>query len=274
MIATASFASSRARRASFFLATVLACAGAALPARAQSGADGNAPSNDASRRALGLGVVSRQLPYAGVERDNKAVPLLYFENRWLRVAGGNAELKLLHKTFTPTQTVSAGLRLKYEDEGYEAKDSTRLSGMEERKGGFWGGAAVAWRNPIAQLSAEWVADLSGNSKGQKLLLQVDRRIAWNGFSLTPRVQAQWLGKKYVDYYFGVRADEAGPDRMAYAGRSAMAIEAGLRMDYSVNSKHSVFLDLSATRLPDEIKLSPIVDRSSSSRVAAGYLYRF
>ena len=123
-------------------------------------------------------------------------------------------------------------------------------------------------------SEKRLADLSGNSKGQKLQLQADRRFAWNGFSLTPRVQAQWLGKKYVDYYFGVRAAEATPSRAAYAGQAAMAIEAGLRMDYAVNSNHSVFLDLSATRLPGEIKLSPIVDRSSSSRVAVGYMYRF
>jgi len=254
--------------------TALACAGVSLPSSAQSGEVGSPSATEVSRWALGLGVASRQLPYAGVERDNTAVPLLYFENRWVRVAGANAELKLLHKAFTPTQAMTAGLRLKYEDEGYEAKDSTHLSGMEERKGGFWGGVVATWRSPIAQFSAEWVADISGNSKGQKLQLQVDRRFAWSNFSLTPRVQAKWLDKKYVDYYFGVRASEATLGRAAYAGQSAMAVEAGLRMDYTVNSKHSVFLDLSATRLPDEIKLSPIVDRGNSSRVAVGYMYRF
>jgi outer membrane protein len=254
--------------------TALTCAGVSLPVGAQTGGEGSQSATQVSRWALGFGVASRQLPYAGVERDNKAIPLLYFENGWVRVAGGNAELKLLHKAFTPTQAMTAGLRLKYDDEGYKAKDSPRLSGMEERKGGFWGGALVTWRNPVAQLSAEWVADLSGNSKGKKLQLQVDRRFAWSSFSLTPRVQAQWLDKKYVDYYFGVRAAEATLGRAAYIGQSAMAIEAGLRMDYTMSSKHSVFLDLSATWLADEIKFSPIVDRGNSSRVAVGYLYRF
>jgi len=273
VFATAIYSSARARRACSLMAA-LACAGVSLPGWAQSGEDGSQSATEVSRWALGLGAGSRQLPYAGVDRDNTAIPLLYFENRWVRVAGPNVELKLLHKAFTPTQAMTAGLRLKYEDEGYEAKDSPSLSGMEERKGGFWGGAVVTWRNPIAQLSAEWVADLSGNSKGQKLQLQADRRFAWNNFSLTPRVKAQWLDKKYVDYYFGVRAAEARSGRAAYVGQSAMAVEAGLRMDYTMNSKHSVFLDLSATQLPDEIKLSPIVDRSSSSRVAVGYMYRF
>lgn len=274
MIATATHHSSAPARRVCTLISALACAGVSLPIWAQSGGEGGHPANEASRWALGLGLASQQLPYAGVERDNKAIPLLYFENRWVRVAGVGAELKLLHKALTPTQSVSAGLRLKYQGEGYEAKDSPRLSGMDERKGGFWGGPVATWRNPIAQLSAEWVTDLSGNSKGQKLQLQVDRRFAWNSFSLTPRVQAQWLDKKYVDYYFGVRSAEATPNRAAYVGQAAMAIEAGLRMDYTMNSKHSVFLDLGATQLPDEIKLSPIVDRSKSSRLAVGTMYRF
>jgi outer membrane protein len=259
------------------LAAVLACS--SLSAFAQTPAEDASSSSvgDAatpSRWGLGLGVASRQRPYAGVERKNNVLPVLYFENRWVRVAGAGAEFKLARHAFSPTQALSGGLRLKYDDDGYEADDSPRLGGMDERKGGFWGGAVATWHNPIVQLSAEWLADLSGHSKGQKFLLQAERRFAWGSFSLTPRVQAQWLDKKYVDYYYGVRAHEVLPDRVAYAGASALAAEAGLRMDYALNARHAVFVDLSATRLPDEITLSPIVERRNASRVAAGYLYRF
>ena len=38
--------------------------------------------------------------------------------------------------------------------------------------------------------------------------------------------------------------------------------------------HSVFLDVKATRLADEIKDSPLVDRSTENSVLFGYLYRF
>jgi outer membrane protein len=62
--------------------------------------------------------------------------------------------------------------------------------------------------------------------------------------------------------------------VAYAGQAAVTVEVGLRMDYALNKQHAVFLDLGATRLPDEITSSPIVDRSNSSHVAVGYLYRF
>lgn len=237
----------------------------ALSAHAQASDENPLPEASESRLAVGLGVASRQLPYAGADRKTTALPLLYYENRWV---------KLAQHAFTPSQSVTAGLRLKYDGEGYEADDSPRLGGMADRKGGFWGGVMASWRNPVAQLSAEWAADLSGHSKGSKLQLQVDRRFGWGAAGFTPRVQAQWLDRKSVDYYYGVRPEEALPGRAAYAGQAAMLLEAGVRVDYALTARHAVFLDLSATRLPDEIKRSPIVERSNSSRVALGYLYRF
>jgi hypothetical protein len=47
--------------------------------------------------------------------------------------------------------------------------------MDERKDGIWLGGAAVWRNDIANLSAELLGDASGNSKGSKFKLTVDRR---------------------------------------------------------------------------------------------------
>ncbi|CAM4095840.1 MipA/OmpV family protein [Paracidovorax anthurii] len=259
----------------------LAVATAGAQAFAQSASPSSAGAQQASEAAaspsgwgLGLGVSSRQRPYAEAGSKTSAIPLIYYENSWVRVIGSGAELKLGRKEFGPSNAVSFGLKLQYDIEGYEAKDSPRLRGMEERKDSFWGGAGVTWSNPIANVSAQVLADLSGNSKGQKMQLQLDRRFTWNRLAVTPRVQAQWLDAKYVDYYFGVRSSEALPGRPQYTGESAMAMSFGVRMDYALMPRQSVFLDVSSTRLPDEIKRSPVVDRSSLSRVTVGYLYRF
>lgn len=271
----------RARRlvpmaASAALMSLLAmpAAQAQVQAPATSSSGGEASRAAGSPWALGIGVASRQMPYAGADRDTTAIPLVFYENSWFRLAGPNAEFKLLNYSLSPTQRLSGGLRVKYSSEGYEDNDSPRLAGMAERKGGFWGGAGLTWHNPVAQISADWTGDLSGHSKGQRVQLQVERRMPVGSFSLTPRLGAQWMDSKYVDYYYGVRASEATAARAAYSAKSATAIEAGLRVDYGFNRHHAVFVDLSVTGLPDEIKDSPIVDRSSVSRVAVGYLYRF
>lgn len=229
-----------------------------------------APSTGAAW-GLGLGALTSQRPYAGVDNRNRALPLLYFENAWLRVIGPQAEFKAWRSS---GNALSLDARLRYEDSGYEAHDSSRLTGMDERKGGFWGGAVLSWQAGIARVSADWTADLSGHSKGQKLQLQVDRRFGLGAFAITPRVQAQRLDRKFVDYYFGVRAHEALAGRPQYAGKAATALELGVRVDYAIAPRHSAFFDIGTTRLPDEIRDSPIVDRSGVSRAVVGYLHRF
>lgn len=262
------------RPALAFLGTlcIAVLAAASIPAMAAS-VESETPAQT-SQWAIGAGALSRQLPYAGADRKNTALPLLFYDSRWLRVSGANAELKLFSKSFDARNELSLNPLLKYEIAGYEADDSPRLSGMGERHSSFWGGAAATWRNPLARLSAEWVADLSNNSKGQKFALQVDRRFTWGALSVTPRLQGQWLDDKYVDYYFGVRPSEARAGRPSYVGKSSMTLETGLRLDYLMNTRHAFFVDVSATRLPDEISSSPLVDRNNVSRIAAGYLYRF
>lgn len=233
----------------------------------------NATGSEGTQWGLGLAAGVFQRPYAGADNKNRALPLLYVENRWLRIAGPSADLKL--------GTLQGGYgalaftgRLKYDGIGYDADDSPQLAGMDERKKSFWAGGAVSWNTAIARTSLEWLGDASGNSKGQQLQLQVDRRFGFGALSITPRAQAQWLDKKYVDYYYGVKAHEATAGRAQYSGKSALTYSLGARMDYQIQSRHSVFLDVSATRLPDEIKNSPIVDRSSVARASVGYMYRF
>ena len=85
---------------------------------------------------------------------------------------------------------------------------------------------------------------------------------------------QWADRKYVDYYYGVRAAESRADRAQYDGESAANVELGLRVDYAVAPKQTIFLDVSGTSLGSGIKNSPLVGRSSQTGVRVGSLYRF
>jgi outer membrane protein len=263
-------------RARLHITALATAAAAGLPTAAQAQLLGDADSlaPQGTQYGLGLAAVVRQRPYLDAGNKTNGLPVLYLENRWFRLAGGNADLKLWRKAFSPDHSLSAGLRVKYELDGYEADDSPLLAGMDERKSSIWGGGAVAWSTPWVRISGEYLADLAGNSKGQRLQLQADRRFGAGSWSITPRVAAQWLDSKYVDYYYGVRSQEARAGRAAYAGSSALTVEAGLRVDYTFAQRHVVYVDASVNALPDEIRQSPIVGRSNMSRVALGYMVRF
>jgi outer membrane protein len=230
---------------------------------------------ESSAWGLGVGAVSSQQPYKGIDRDSEVLPLIYFENEYLRVFGPSAEIKLPGLEISDTQQIDFSLVGEYDFSGYDDDDARILEGMSDRKGGFWAGAKVKWRNDLADVSAEWLGDVSGNSKGQRFTLGLER--SWRigeHIMLTPRLAAIWQDEKYVDYYFGVRENEARIDRAAYDGKSGINTEFGVRGNYMFDDHHSVFLDLKATSLANEIKDSPLVDQSSENSVLFGYLYRF
>lgn len=269
-------------RAAGLSALALVLCGAVSTATAQpsgpGGPDGpgaGAGGPGGSGWGLGIGVINSQTPYKGMDRETKALPMIRFENEYVKVGGLGLELKLPGLELGNAGRIKFGLVGKLDLGGYEASDSPFLAGMAERKGGFWAGAKAEWDNDVAELSAQWTADTSGNSKGQRFSLGLEKNWRFgNKVMVVPHLTAHWLDKKYVDYYYGVRAEEATAGRAAYAGKSGVDVELGLRTMYLFDRNHSVMLDVSATRLATSIKDSTLVDRSSSNRVILGYLYSF
>ena len=231
----------------------------------------DAPTAPESASTWGLGVAAAvvQQPYRGVERKTTGLPLVSYDGTWINVSGPRADLKLLS-----TDSISLRLRARYAGDGYDADDSPFLAGMQDRKSSLWLGGAAIWRTDIATFTGELLGDALSNSKGLRLKLQADRRFPAGSFGFTPRVAVEWLDRKYVNYYYGVRPDEVLPGRTLYEGASTANLEVGVRADYSPSRKHSLFVDLGTTRLGKGIKDSPLVERTGQTTVSAGYQYRF
>jgi outer membrane protein len=233
--------------------------------------------NDASATTwgLGLGARVRQEPYKDIDRDTLVIPLLQVENRYFRFWGTTLEAKLPGLTLNETNELDFSLIARWDGSGYETDDAWVFEGMDDRDGGIWAGAKAEWRTGLVNLGVDWTHDVFGNSKGQRLTLQLDR--SWRlgeHLVLTPRIGAIWHDRRYVDYYYGVEADEVRTRRPAYQGESGVSPEVGLRGLYRFNKHHAMMLDIQATGLPAEIKDSPLVDRSTDNRVFLGYMYLF
>jgi len=248
---------------------------ALLAAAALAGALGlnpvaRAQFTEPSTWGVGLGVSVKRQAYTGIGNSTTVIPVLSYETRWVRFAGPVLDLKL------PTSgQLALGLRVRYAfEDGYEQGDAPVLAGMAERKAGLWLGATALWRSDIADLSAEWLADASGQSDGRRLRLMAERSFRQGAFQLVPRLALHWHDRKSVDYYYGVRAGEATLGRARYEGRSAINTELGLRTSYAITASQGLYLDLSATHLGSAIQDSPLVDRSAERAVRLGYLYRF
>ena len=233
------------------------------------------PADDGTSWALGLGVISEQEPYTDIDRENTPVPLLEVENRYIHLFGPQIEFKLPSVDINDSQELNFGIVAEYDGSGYEEGDADILDGMSDRDGGLWAGAKMEWESELFEVSVEWLADASGDSNGHRFDLGLERTWQFGEHvMLTPRLGATWHDEKTIDYYYGVRDSEARAGRPAYAGESATNIEAGVSGVYQFNSHHSVLMDVEVTSLADEIKDSPLVDRSTTNAVFVGYIYSF
>ncbi|WP_170295039.1 MipA/OmpV family protein [Paracoccus aestuariivivens] len=222
---------------------------------------------------LGLGYFSGERAYG--DTDNVLVPLVDFETDWVRFRGLTADLKL---PFISSETLSFAIRANYTiGEGYEADDTPVLAGMDERKGGLWAGAAMDWRPGFADFAFEWQSDISGDSDGHRLRVEMSRRFNPTGserFGLTPRITGIWMDDNAAEYYYGVRTTEVTPTRTAYTGSSTLNVELGVQADYMLSERQILIFDAGVTRLGSGITDSPITVDKTLTSVGMGYAYRF
>lgn len=222
-----------------------------------------------SRWSLGAGIATVDKVYRGYDREVLPLPLVSYESERFSIGLPVSDFKL-HSV----RSLSFRVRARFANDGYEADDSPFLAGMEDRKFSLWAGAAVVWSTSLANVSAEILADALGNSKGTRAKVQIDRRFTAGKFGIAPRVAAEWVDDKYVDYYYGVTQAEARADRAFHAGKSTTNLQAGVRVDYVPVRHHLLFVDVGSTHVGGGIEASPLVDTSSQTSLGLGYVYRF
>lgn len=224
---------------------------------------------------LGLGVMSSQKAYTDMDSETRVIPFISYENEYIEVLGPNLKYKLPGFQLNDSNKFNFNLVGEYDFTDNDPDETPILNGMEERKGGFWAGAQAEWQNEIATVSLEWLTEVAGDSDGSIVNLGIER--TWHigdSFMLSPRVVFSRVDKNYVDYYYGVRADEVRAGRAFYQGEAALTTELGLRGIYMMDQNQMIMLDVAVTSLATEIKDSPLVDSSTESRVMLGYIYRF
>ena len=255
--------------------------GLCAPASAQAPTNQRAglqPESTESHWGIGIGAISQQLGIKDIDRNTNVIPFISYENRYVRWFGPNLDVKLPSLQINQEQRIAFTLSAGYDFSGYDdddIEDTPILQGMDERDGGFVLGATAQWQNPIVNVSAKWTGDISGDRDGNTFSLGLDKRwMLGQQVMLSPRIVATWLDESYVDYQYGIRANEATAERQAYSGDSTINIELGLRTAYLFNRQSSIFIDASIISLGDEIKDSPLVDSSTENRLMFAYLYKF
>ncbi len=259
-------------RLPFVLAAILAVMQApAAWAEDHDDADRGADEQDGSKWGLGVGASITHSQYKGIGNDNSFLPLVTYESKYAKLFGNFLDIKLPSEgplDFSLRTKVALG-------EGYKASKSPYLSGMKSRNGSIYLGAATTLHAGFADLSFDYLKDVSGNSKGSQLQFGIDHSFSFDRrYQVTPHASITRLDAKYVDYYYGVKASEATATRPEYLGRSTTETEFGVRFGFLITRNQRLLLDVSDTHWGSGISNSPIVDKKSTPGFKIGYIYGF
>lgn len=217
---------------------------------------------------LGAGVGVEAKPYKEYGAKVAPLPLIYFDNKWVRVFGPSIDMKI-----GQWNGVSVALRGQVGlFDGYKESDAPILSGMQNHNSiTFWYGPSLAWRTAFGTLSGSY---LVGGNKGQRASFKFEKTFDLGKWSLSPHIGSEWLSREYVDYYYGVTSAEARTWRPEYAGASTQKTTIGTRLGYQFTPEQTLSLDVAVTRLGRAISDSPLVGKRFVPEARLVYMYRF
>ncbi|TKC88297.1 MipA/OmpV family protein [Trinickia terrae] len=265
----------RERQLLLILAPVLLSSGTAWA----DGANADQPYADASgltilsnatnvtHWGLGAGVSVEGSPYKHYGSKVSPVPLVSFDDKWVRLFGTTVDLKIGNWS-----GLSVALRGQFAlFDGYKGSDAAILNGMQNRKGAFWYGPALAWRTAFGTLSGDY---LLGGNKGERAKIEYGKSFELAAFSIEPHIGAQWLSNKYVDYYYGVRPSEVRAGRPQYNGTSTWNESVGARVTYKFTEHQRIIFDAGVSHLGSGITDSPLVGKRYIPEAMIVYFYQF
>jgi outer membrane protein len=212
------------------------------------------------RIAIGGGFVSSPRPYVSAKAQTFPIPVVNLRyGRWFAqgVRGGYELVS------TPRWSVNSFAQARFQ--GLEPEDSPFLEGMAPRSTSMDGGVEVVFRGRPVGFRAAALTDLLGKSNGQDFSAQAvtgaplgKKLLVLAGFG--PR----WQSERFVDYYYGVREEEATALRPAYAGKGALSWDVGVSAIYRPTSRWSVFALWNRAAFGEGIRQSSTVDRDAVS----------
>jgi MipA family protein len=144
--------------------------------------------------------------------------------------------------------------------------------MAEREASFHLGGELKHDADWGHVTMEFLKSASA-SKGYRASVYYAYPIALGEFTLMPKFGIERYDRKFTDYYYGVRADEATAARPAYAADASTNLDVGLDLQRRFG-RHLFIGSLKYRRFGSAISDSPLVEDSGSPRLTLAYVFTF
>lgn len=137
-----------------------------------------------------------------------------------------------------------------------------------------GGLEIMYADDWGDLQFQVLSDISFTHKGFEVWASYAYPWQHGNWKLVPSVGFNWKSSALIDYYYGVRKEEANLLRPAYRASSGFNSFAKLSLAYRINDNWGLVGVAKYEALSRSIRQSPIVDRQSIETLFIGIMYNF
>jgi len=227
---------------------------------------------------LGAGAYAASNPYESAKDKigTGVLPLFFYQDRRFTAdLNGLAVKACRNERFTLEGRIAPRFQL------VDPKETRNFAFLQRDVGVDVGGRASAAFGP-ATLAVEYLADVSGETKGQELNLDLTLAAAPSDrLSLEAVAGLSWKDEKLATWLYGLRADEVGAARAYEFGRSPGAPSGGVvvpslgvQARYRIGERAYVIAAAEVELFDDDIVDSPLVARKSAAAGFVGLVRRF
>jgi outer membrane protein len=254
--------------------SVLVCAPG--PATAQDGtpqppaAQENVPGPpDHLDLSIGGGVIFAPRPYEGASAAVIPIPVVNVRYKNLFAEGIRGGYR-----FITSGQLTGNAYVQANFEGLESTDSPYLQGMKNRSMSADAGAEIVYRARPVGFRLNVLSDILGRNSGQEVSLQaLTGAPLGRGSFLLAGFGPRWVSATRVDYYYGVSAAEARPDRPEYRGTSSWNWDLSLGANVRLTPNWSLFALFSREAFGGAIENSPVVSGPAAYSMITSLTYR-
>lgn len=206
----------------------------------------------------GFGVAASQDVYTDFDNRIVPIPIIGYTGEKLRVYGPFVGYQLFQQDGF---TLDAQLVPVFA--GYEEDDSAVFTGMEDRDFSYAAGIGLNYNTGGWVYSLSTNADILGKFDGYQASARIGKQFRIDQYMIEPSIGVNYQDSNYVDYYYGVRPEEATAFRSAYNGDGALNTEIRIAVSTRQFFKGMTRLELGATFFDDSISDSPLTDDDTS-----------
>ena len=223
--------------------------------------------------ALGGGLRVGQSPYFASDSDDERrvdlVPLYLYEGKYLFARGSSGGIHVLK-----SEGLELNLYTRYRFQKLDPDSNVFYEGLDEREQTLDAGVELGIRQRWGEIKLDWVADTLNRHNGQEVRFAYRYRFATGPWSISPFISWTWQDDDLSDYYFGVSAAEARPDRPAYSPGDSQWVSFGLNTAWQVSDRIVFFGNFVFGGADSGITNSPLVEEDGFSTAFIGGTYLF